>query len=72
MSFTLLTISMPWPGSAGQMGQNLGQRLSGAFHARRHDAGSNHRGLQQAQVVAGEIENLGDGGDFGAALAGPR
>jgi hypothetical protein len=35
---------------------------------RRHDAGSDHRGFQQAQVVAREIEDLGDGCDFRAGL----
>ena len=35
---------------------------SAAFHARRHDAGGDHGGLEQAQVVAREIEDLGDRG----------
>ena len=40
----------------------------GAFHARRHDAGGDHGGLQQAQVIAREIEDLGDRGDVGRGL----
>ena len=57
---TLLTISMPRPARAGEPRQQVGQRLRRAFHARRHDARSDHRGFQQAQVIAREIENLGD------------
>ena len=68
MSFTRLTISMPWPRPAGQRRQNIGQRLARAFHARRNDAGSDHRGFQQAQIIAREIEDLGQGGDVGGGV----
>src|ERR1035438_9746545 len=51
ISFTRLTISRPCPCRPGWKG--------------RHDAGSDHRGLQQAQIVAREIEDLGQRGDFG-------
>ena len=55
-------------GPAHQPGQQLRKRLRGAFHARRDDARSDHGRLEQAQVIAGEIEDFGDGGDFGGGL----
>ncbi len=57
ISLTRLTSSMPWSGLP-VAGQQFGERLSGAFHARGDHAGRDHRGFQQSQVVAGEIENL--------------
>ena len=45
--------------------QQVGQALPGAFHARRHDAGGDHGGLEQPQVVAREVEHLGQAGDVG-------
>ena len=60
MSFTLLTISMPWPGLPVSAASRFGERLLAAFHARRHDAGGDHGRLEQAQVIAGEIEDFGD------------
>ena len=68
MSFTLLTISMPCPGLSGEPRQQVGERLRwrlpcpGGTMPRR-----DHRGLQQAQVIAREIEDLGDGRDVGRA-----
>ena len=47
-------------GPAGEARQQIGERLGGAFHARRDDAGGDHRRFEQAQVVAGEIEDFGD------------
>ena len=72
ISLTRLTISMPWPGVPVSRASSAGEPLLGAFHARRHDAGGDHRGLEQAQVIAREIENLGEGGDVGGGARGPR
>ena len=55
-------------GLAGEPREQVGERLGGAFHARRHDAAGDHGGLQQAQIVAREIEDLGDRGDVGRGL----
>ena len=52
-------------GLAGQAREQVGERLRGALHARRHDAGGDDGGLQQAEIVAREIEDFGDGGDVG-------
>ncbi len=57
---------------AGEPRQHIGQRLGGAFHARRHDAGGDHRGFQQPQIIAREIEDLGDATDVRRWLADPR
>ena len=53
---------------ARQLGEEVGQRLGGALHPRRHDAGCDYGGLQQSQIIACEVENFGDGGDFGSGL----
>ncbi len=45
--------------------QQIGQRLARPFHARRHDARGDHRRLEQAQVVPGKVEDLGQGRDLG-------
>ena len=55
-------------GPAGEAGQQIAERLSGAFHARRHNAGRDHRRLEQTQVVAREIENLSNRADLHAGL----
>ena len=55
-------------GAAGEHRQDIGQRLAGAFHARRHDAGGDHGGFQQPEIIAREIEDLGERGDFGGGL----
>ena len=43
ISFTLLTISMPLAGPAGESCKQIGKRLRGAFHARRNQARRDHR-----------------------------
>ena len=53
---------------ADQLGQQIGQRLVRALHAGRHDAGRDQGGLEQAEMVAGKVEDLGEGCDFGARL----
>ena len=60
MSLTLLTISMPWPGLPVSRASRSASGCVGALHARRHDAEAITRGLQQAQVIAREIEHFGD------------
>ena len=45
---------------AGEPVQQFRERLRGAFHARRHQAAGDYGGLQQAEIVAREIEDLGD------------
>ena len=59
-------------GLAGEPREQVGERLGGALHARRHDAAGDHGGLQQAEIVAREIEDFGDGGDVGRGAADPR
>ena len=59
---------MPQAGAPVRRGEQLGERLAGALHAGRHDAGGDDGGLEQAEVVAGEVEDLGDGGDVGGGL----
>ena len=56
------------PRHAGQRCQQLFQRFGGAFHARRDNARSDYGRLQQPQVIAREIEDLGHGRDFDAGL----
>ncbi len=51
--------------AAGETGEQLRQRLRRAFHAGRHDARGDDGGLQQSEVVLGEVEDLGERGDFG-------
>ncbi len=51
--------------ASGEAREEIGQRLLRAFHRLRHQARGDGRGLQQTQVVAGEIEDLGEGGDVG-------
>ena len=41
------------------------QAFAGAFHPRRDDARGDDGGFEQAQVVAGVVEDLGEVGDFG-------
>ena len=72
ISFTWLTISMPWPGAPVRRASRSASGCGGAFHARRHDAGGDHGGLEQAQVVAREIEDFGDGGDLRRWPSDPR
>ena len=62
--FTLLTISSPRPG-ADHSREQIGQRLPRAFHARRHDAGGDHGGFQQAQIILREIEDFREVRDVG-------
>ena len=71
MSLTLLTISRPRPGP-DHARQQIGQALARAFDARRHDAGGDDRRLEQAEVVLGEIEHLGQVGDVRRARRGRR
>ncbi len=58
MWFTLLTNSSPRPGPTTRSKQ-LRQALAGAFDPGRDDPGRNHGRFEQAQVVLGEIEYLG-------------
>ena len=58
ISFTLLTISSPSPGPTSRA-KHVAEALAGALQPRRHDSRRDHRGLEQAQVVLGEIEHLG-------------
>ena len=51
-----------------QLGQHVGQRLAGAFQPGRNDAGGDHGRLEQPEIVLGEIEDVGQGGDVGLAL----
>ena len=55
-------------GRAGQAGEHVAERLRRALEARRHDSRGDHRGLQEAQVVACEIEDFGDRSDFDAGF----
>ena len=65
MSLTLRDDFDAAAGRAGELGEQVGERLLGAFHARRNDAGGDDAGLQQAEIVAGEIEDFGQSGDVG-------
>ena len=47
-------------------GEQVRQLLAGAFNARRHDARRDDRRLEQAQIIAGEIEHLGELADVRA------
>ena len=58
MLFTWLTISIPSPSRRVNCAKNRRQRLARAFHSRRHNARSDHRRLQQSQIIAAEIEQL--------------
>ena len=53
ISFTLLTISMPWPGLPVSRASRSAERLGGAFHAGRHDAAGDDGGLEQARGSRG-------------------
>ena len=53
---------------AGEMGQDVGERLRGPLHPRRHDAGSDHRGLEQPQIVVGKVEHFRNRAEVSAAL----
>ena len=68
MPFTLADDLDAVAGLAGEPRQQIGQRLVAPFHARRHDAAGDDAGLEQAQIVAGEIEDLGDGRDVGGGM----
>ena len=57
MLLTLLTSSSPRPGPTHSREQ-IGEALPGAFDARRHDARGDDRGLQQAEVILREVEDL--------------
>ena len=65
MSFTLETISMPRPGAPVSRRSTSDSGWRSAFHAGRHQAAGDDRGLEQPEVVAREIEDLGHGRDFG-------
>ena len=62
ISLTWLTNSKPRPGPDDPR-QQVGQIQSRSFDARRHNAGGDHGGFEQAQIVAGEIKNLGQAAD---------
>ncbi len=48
--------------------QQVAQRLPCAFDAGRHDAGSDHRRLEQAEIVLGEVEHLVQRRDLGGRV----
>ena len=60
MSLTLLTISSPRPGPDASRASRSREALARAFDARRDDARGDHRGLEQAEVILGEVEHLGE------------
>ena len=64
MLLTLLTSSRPRPGPTMPR-QQIGQALARTFNARRHDAGGDDGRLEQAQIIPGEIEDLGQLRDVG-------
>ena len=47
--------------------QQSGQRFRSTFNPRRNDAARNHTRLEQAQVVARKIEDLGNGRNVGGS-----
>ena len=51
-------------GRAGQAGEHVAERLGRALETGRHDSRGDYCGLQEAQVVACEIEDFGDRSDF--------
>ncbi len=51
---------------SGKTGQQIAQRFGADLHAGRHQAGGDDRGFEQTQVVAREIEYLGERGDIGS------
>ena len=53
---------------ANQVGQDVAERLGGAFQSRRHNSRGYHRRLEQPQVIVRKIENLGNRAQFGARL----
>ena len=55
-------------GATGQVGKDIAKRLSRALHSRRHDAGGDHRGLEQPQIVMGKVENFRNRAEVRAAL----
>ena len=65
MLFTLLTISRPRPGPT-MRASKFSEALAGALDARRHDAGGDDRGFEQAEVVLREVKHLGEVGDVRA------
>ncbi len=65
MSFTLADDFDAEAGASGEPREQVGERLGSAFHAGRHDAAGDDRGLEEPEIVAREIEDLGDGGDVG-------
>ena len=50
---------------ARRVAQQVLQALAGAFHSRRDDARRDDGGLEQAEVVAGVVEDFGQVGDLG-------
>ena len=50
---------------SGETSQQITEVLSGTLEARGHDAGGDHRGLQQAEVVLRVVEDLVEIGDVG-------
>ena len=67
MRLTLLTSSKPRPGP--QMTPSRSARLgAGALDARRHEAGGDDRRLQQAEIVAAEVEHLVEFAHLGCGL----
>ena len=50
---------------ADDAGEQLGQASPRALDAGRHDACGDHRGLQEPEVVTGEVEHLAQVGDLG-------
>ena len=43
--------------------EQIGERLAGAFDARRHHPGGDDGCLEQAEVIFGEVKDLSQGGD---------
>ena len=54
-------------GLSGEALQQSGERLRCPFDARRDDAAGNDTRFEQSQVVAGKVEDLGDGRNVGGS-----
>ncbi len=53
---------------SSQRSQNIGEGLPRSFQSWRNDAGGDDSGFEQPQVIAREVENLGQGSDVGAGM----
>ena len=54
-------------GFSGEAGQQTGQRFGGTFDAGRHDAAGDDARFEQTEIIAGEVEDFGDGRDVGGS-----